>query len=66
MYESNSTAIKKGRREGTTEFAQSLSPDLVACTLLVENNIRQIVNKKKMIDRIFFLILNTNRLNFFI
>ena len=31
-----------------------------------ENIIRQIANSKNTIDRKFFLILNTNKLNFFI
>ena len=30
VYESNSTAIKNGYRDGTTEFAQSFKPFFVA------------------------------------
>ena len=66
VYESNSVAIKNGRSEGTTEFAQSFSPALVALILLDENRIRQIVKIKNSIDIKFLLILKTNKLNFFI
>ena len=66
VYESNSVAIKKGRSDGTTEFAQSFSPDLEALILLDEKRIRQIVKIKNSIDIKFLLILNTNKLNFFI
>ena len=66
VYESNSVAIKNGRSEGTTEFAHSFSPAFVALILLDEKRIRQIVKIKNSIDIKFLLILNTNKLNFFI
>ena len=53
----NSVAIKKGSKEGTTEFAQSERPVLAADRLLLENNTRHTVNVKKIIGNIQFFIL---------
>jgi hypothetical protein len=39
----NSVATKKGNSEGTTEFAQSVSPDFIAGKFDLENNKRHIV-----------------------
>lgn len=41
MCISNSVATKKGKREGTTEFAQSCKPDFIAGRLLLEKMSKQ-------------------------
>ena len=46
----SSVATKKGNKEGTTEVAQRLIPDLTADKLEFENIKIEIVNSKKMID----------------
>lgn len=60
-----SVAIKKGSREGTTEFAHNFRPDFADCKLVLENNIKHIVNNNTKIEIIFFCILITNIRNFF-
>lgn len=60
VLDKTSVAIKKGKREGTTEFAQSFNPDFVACILLEENKIKHIVNIKNIVGIIFRFILKTN------
>ena len=39
-------AIKKGNKEGTTEFAHKESPSLAAVILLLEKKTRHMVNKQ--------------------
>lgn len=55
MELSNSQAIKKGKRAGTTDNAQSFIPSFEASKLSFENTIRPIANKTKIIVRKFFL-----------
>lgn len=66
VLDNTSVAIKKGNREGTTEFAQSFRPDFAACIFVDENNTRHIKNNKNIPGNIFRLILNTNILKCFI
>lgn len=49
----SSVETKKGKRAGTTEFAQRESPDLTADKLLLEKINMLIVNKRKIIAMIF-------------
>lgn len=51
----NSVATKKGKREGTTELAQSCSPDFTAGKLLFEKMSKQKVKDKNNRGRMFFL-----------
>lgn len=60
VFDKTSVAIKKGRSEGTTEFAHNFSPDLAACMLVDENKTRHIVNNKNMPGIIFLFSLKTN------
>ena len=66
MYISISDAMKNGKSEGTTEFAQSLREDLALATLFLENTIKNIVNKSNEIGIKFRLILKIYTLKFFI
>ena len=55
VHPKSSVAIKNGKREGTTELAQSLSPFLAAIKFEFENNTRKIVNNIKIIGIHHFL-----------
>ena len=66
VLDNTSVAIKKGNREGTTEFAQSFRPDFAACIFEDENSMRYIKKIKKIPDSKFRFILNTNTLKCFI
>ena len=57
VFERSSVAIKKGRREGTTELAQRTSPLLAADRLLFEKNTKQMVNSKKTRGIVFLFIV---------
>lgn len=46
VYDNNSVATKKGKRDGIIEFANRLSPVFAADKLVLENNTRKIVNIK--------------------
>ena len=60
VLDKTSVAIKNGSNEGTTELAQSLSPDFAACIFDEENNTRHTINIKNNKDKKFFLNLKTN------
>ena len=47
-------AIKKGSKEGTTEFAHKESPSFAAVTLLLEKNTRHRVNKQNKKGKKYF------------
>ena len=57
VWERSSVATKKGNKDGTIEFAHKVKPFLAADKLLVENRIRQIVNKVNIKGNNNFLIL---------
>ena len=54
VLESNSVAIKKGRREGTTEFAHNFKPDFE------EKRIKHIINIKNIREMTLRFNLKTN------
>ena len=56
VLESNSVAMKNGKREGTTDVAHKIRPDLAAVRLYVENITKEIVKSKKIIGKICFFI----------
>ena len=60
VLESNSVAIKKGRREGTTEFAHNFKPDFAAFMLLDEKSIKHIINIKNIREMTLRFNLKTN------
>ena len=49
-------AIKKGNRDGTTEFAHKDKPDFAALIFVFENIIKHIINMHKNMVKIFFFI----------
>ena len=55
MCESKFVIIKKGKRAGTTQVAQSFSPFLVAVRFELENTTRHIANNTRIIGKIFRL-----------
>ena len=57
VWERSSVATKKENKDGTIEFAHKVKPFLAADKLLVENRIRQIVNKVNIKGNNNFLIL---------
>ena len=59
VYPSNSVAIKKGSKEGTTEFAHNERPVFAEERFEFENINRNIVNKHIHIGIKDFFILNT-------
>ena len=60
VYPNNSVAIKKGKREGKTEFAHKESPDFAATKLSLENKSKHNINKQTKLGRIrFFNFINT-------
>ena len=56
VRQSSSVAIKKGKRVGSTEFAQSFSPVWAATKLLAENKIRLKVNNKNITVKKYFFM----------
>ena len=50
VYESNSVAIKKGSKEGITEFANKLNPFFAADRFCLEKITKQTVNKTNKMD----------------
>ena len=56
VLDSNSVAIKKGKRDGTTEFAHKFKPFLLASRLSFENTTRKIVKRQNSVGIIAFLI----------
>ncbi len=54
-------ATKKGKRDGTTEFAHNESPFFIAGKLLEEKRSRQIVKNKKTNAKKFLFKLNTKK-----
>ena len=65
VWDRTSVAIKKGKREGITEFAHSFRPDFAACRLVEENRTRHRVNSRNRAGIRFLFSLNTNMWNFF-
>jgi hypothetical protein len=55
----NSVETKKGKSEGTTEFAHSDNPDFTAGRLLLEKINKQKVNPRNKIGNIFLFNLIT-------
>ena len=55
VCESRLVITKKGKRDGTTQVAHSVSPFLVAVRLELENTTKQIVNRTKVNGKIFRL-----------
>lgn len=66
VLDRTSVAIKKGKREGTTEFAHSFRPDFAACRLVEENRTKHRVNSRNKAGIRFLFILKTNMWKFFI
>lgn len=66
VCDKTSIAMKKGSREGMTEFAHNFKPDFAAEILLDEKKIRQTTNDKKTKEMILRFSLNANIYNFFI
>ena len=60
----SSVATKKGNKEGTTEVAQRLIPDLTADKLEFENIKIEMVNSKNKRDIEFLFNFNTIKLFF--
>ena len=56
VCDNSSVAIKKGSKDGTTEFAHNNKPFLVAAKLDLENTTKLIVNKQNRAGIKFFLI----------
>lgn len=54
VCESNSHAIKNGKRAGTTELTHKLRPFFAAVRLSFENTIKPIVNKTKIAGKSCF------------
>ena len=59
VYPSNSVAIKKGSKDGTTEFAHRASPVFADDRLALENINKNKVNKHIQIGTNDFFILKT-------
>ena len=64
----SSVAIKKGRSDGKTEFANKSRPVLDACRLFLEKTISPIVNRQNIAGIIFLFneIVNILKFVFFI
>ena len=60
----NSVAIKKGKRDGTTEFAHNDNPDFTADKLVLEKINKPNVKAKKTSENIFLFNLITQKLFF--
>ena len=58
----SSVATKKGRSDGTMELAQSAKPDFELEIFELGNITISMINTKKMIGRINFLIFTTKKL----
>ena len=59
VWPSNSVAIKKGNKAGTTDLAHSSRPTFAACKLLLEKITRKIVNKTNNTEiKLFFNFFN--------
>ena len=61
VFIKSSVATKKGKSDGTTEFAHKDSPFFMAGKLLVENNSKLVPNARKTKANIFLLIFNTKK-----
>ena len=59
VFDNSSVAMKKGRSDGTIEFAHSFKPDFAAMILLDENINKHIINIINIVGIIFLFILAT-------
>ena len=62
VFIKSSVATKNGKSDGTTEFAHKDNPFFMAGRLLVENNIKHILNAKKINAKKFLFNLKTKKL----